>query len=140
MQYPLYTDSPHFKSMDDQCPVCKSDRYLNPKLRLLVSSCYHKMCVAYRTASTLLSLTSRPPHATRCESCIDRLYTLGPAPCPVCGKTLKKMTFIPQTFEDLVVEKEVAIRRKLAKESVAGVVFFITSDTLTFVWDQVQQA
>ena len=59
-------------------------------------------------------------HPTRCESCIDRLYTLGPAPCPVCGKTLKKMTFIPQTFEDLVVEKEVAIRRKLAKESVAG--------------------
>ncbi|KAH9030675.1 CDK-activating kinase assembly factor [Lactarius pseudohatsudake] len=81
-------------AMDDQCPVCKSDRYLNPKLRLLVSSCYHKMC----------------------ESCIDRLYTLGPAPCPVCGKTLKKMTFIPQTFEDLVVEKEVAVRRKLAKE------------------------
>jgi CDK-activating kinase assembly factor MAT1 len=28
------------------------------------------------------------------------------------------MTFIPQTFEDLVVEKEVAIRRKIAKESV----------------------
>ncbi len=28
------------------------------------------------------------------------------------------MTFIPQTFEDLVVEKEVSIRRKLAKESV----------------------
>ncbi|KAI9452320.1 CDK-activating kinase assembly factor MAT1-domain-containing protein, partial [Russula earlei] len=81
-------------SMDDQCPVCKSDRYLNPKLRLLVSSCYHKMC----------------------ESCIDRLYTLGPAPCPICSKTLKKMTFIPQTFEDLTVEKEVAIRRKLAKE------------------------
>jgi CDK-activating kinase assembly factor MAT1 len=26
------------------------------------------------------------------------------------------MTFIPQTFEDLVVEKEVAVRRKLAKE------------------------
>jgi rRNA maturation protein Nop10 len=63
---------------------------------------------------------SRILHATRCESCIDRLYTLGPAPCPVCGKTLKKMTFIPQTFEDLVVEKEVSIRRKLAKESVAG--------------------
>lgn len=33
------------QSMDDQCPVCKSDRYLNTKLRLLVSSCYHKMCV-----------------------------------------------------------------------------------------------
>lgn len=81
-------------SMDDQCPVCKSDRYLNPKLRLLVSSCYHKMC----------------------ESCIDRLFTLGPAPCPICTKVLRKLAFTPQTFEDLGVEKEVAIRKRLAKE------------------------
>ncbi|KAI0637116.1 CDK-activating kinase assembly factor [Trametes polyzona] len=81
-------------SMDDQCPVCKSDRYLNPKLRLLVSACYHKMC----------------------ESCIDRLFTLGPAPCPICGKILRKLAFTPQTFEDLGVEKEVAVRRRIAKE------------------------
>ncbi|KAH7914677.1 CDK-activating kinase assembly factor MAT1-domain-containing protein [Hygrophoropsis aurantiaca] len=81
-------------SMDDQCPVCKSDRYLNPKLRLLVSSCYHKMC----------------------ESCIDRLFTLGPAPCPICQKVLRKLAFTPQTFEDLTVEKEVAVRRRIAKE------------------------
>ncbi|KAG6884697.1 hypothetical protein C0992_005902 [Termitomyces sp. T32_za158] len=81
-------------SMDDQCPVCKSDRYLNPKLRLLVSACYHKMC----------------------ESCIDRLFTLGPAPCPLCNKVLRKLAFMPQTFEDLGVEKEVAIRRRIAKE------------------------
>lgn len=81
-------------SMDDQCPVCKSDRYLNPKLRLLVSSCYHKMC----------------------ESCIDRLFTLGPAPCPICQKVLRKLAFTPQTFEDLTVEKEVAVRRRMAKE------------------------
>ncbi|EGN96102.1 hypothetical protein SERLA73DRAFT_185644 [Serpula lacrymans var. lacrymans S7.3] len=81
-------------SMDDQCPVCKSDRYLNPKLRLLVSSCYHKMC----------------------ESCIDRLFTLGPAPCPICSKVLRKLAFTPQTFEDLTVEKEVAVRRRMAKE------------------------
>ncbi|KAF8842558.1 CDK-activating kinase assembly factor [Paxillus ammoniavirescens] len=83
-----------FYSMDDQCPVCKSDRYLNPKLRLLVSSCYHKMC----------------------ESCIDRLFTLGPAPCPICQKVLRKLAFTPQTFEDLTVEKEVAVRRRIAKE------------------------
>ena len=82
--------------MEDQCPVCKSDKYLNPKLRLLVSACYHKMC----------------------ESCIDRLFTLGPAPCPICGKTLRKLGFMPQTFEDLTVEKEVAVRRRLAKEYV----------------------
>lgn len=28
---------------DDVCPVCRNDRYLNPKLRLMVSKCYHKM-------------------------------------------------------------------------------------------------
>ncbi|KAG6379141.1 CDK-activating kinase assembly factor MAT1-domain-containing protein [Boletus reticuloceps] len=81
-------------SMDDQCPVCKSDRYLNPKLRLLVSACYHKMC----------------------ESCIDRLFTLGPAPCPICQKILRKLAFTPQTFEDLTVEKEVKVRRRIAKD------------------------
>lgn len=85
-----------YSSMDDACPVCKSDRYLNPRLRLLVSQCYHKMC----------------------ESCIDRLFTLGPAPCPVCQKTLRKLAFMPQTFEDLTVEREVAVRRRLAKEYV----------------------
>ncbi|KAH7107740.1 CDK-activating kinase assembly factor [Auriculariales sp. MPI-PUGE-AT-0066] len=83
-----------FSSDDDMCPVCKSDRYLNPKLRLLVSSCYHKMC----------------------ESCIDRLFTLGPAPCPICQKVQRKMGFAHQTFEDLTVEKEVAVRRRMHKE------------------------
>lgn len=51
-----------------------------------------------------------------CESCIDRLFTLGPAPCPICTKVLRKLAFAPQTFEDLAVEKEVAIRRRIAKE------------------------
>ncbi|KAI0080607.1 CDK-activating kinase assembly factor [Panus rudis PR-1116 ss-1] len=83
-----------YSSADDQCPVCKSDRYLNPTLRLLVSACYHKMC----------------------EGCIDRLFTLGPAPCPICGKILRKLAFTPQTFEDLAVEKEVAVRRRIAKD------------------------
>lgn len=32
-----------YSSPDDVCPVCKNDRYLNPKLRLMVSKCYHKM-------------------------------------------------------------------------------------------------
>jgi CDK-activating kinase assembly factor MAT1 len=51
-----------------------------------------------------------------CESCIDRLFTLGPAPCPICNKVLRKLAFTPQTFEDLSVEKEVAIRKRIAKE------------------------
>lgn len=62
----------------------------------------------------LLLEAESAPH--RCESCIDRLFTLGPAPCPICSKVLRKLAFAPQTFEDLAVEKEIAIRRRIAKE------------------------
>ena len=102
--------------MGDQCPVCKSDRYLNPKLRLLVSACYHKMCVRSVVLVMHWHYPSDKNDFFRCESCIDRLFTLGPAPCPLCNKVLRKLAFMPQTFEDLGVEKEVAIRRRIAKE------------------------
>jgi CDK-activating kinase assembly factor MAT1 len=82
-----------YSSADDKCPQCKTDRYLNPKLRLLVSPCYHKVC----------------------ESCLDRIFSLGPAPCPECGKTCRKNQFGVQTFQDLQVEREVDIRRRVGK-------------------------
>ncbi|KAI8809428.1 CDK-activating kinase assembly factor MAT1-domain-containing protein [Cladochytrium replicatum] len=77
----------------DTCPVCRSDRYLNKNLKLLVSPCFHKMC----------------------ENCINRLFTIGPNPCPICKQTLKKSNFVEQTFEDLYVEKEVMVRKKVGK-------------------------
>ncbi|WFD40906.1 TFIIH/NER complex subunit [Malassezia japonica] len=80
-------------SEDDKCPICKTDRYLSPRLRLMVSPCYHKMC----------------------ESCIDRLFSLGPAACPVCGQIVRKQQFSAQTFQDLRVEEEVTIRKRVAK-------------------------
>ncbi|ORX39285.1 CDK-activating kinase assembly factor MAT1-domain-containing protein [Kockovaella imperatae] len=82
-----------FKTESDVCPVCHTDRQFNKNLRLLISPCYHKMC----------------------ESCIDRLFTLGPEPCPQCGRILRKVNFAHQTFEDLKVEKEVSVRRRMAK-------------------------
>ncbi|KAL7276292.1 TFIIH/NER complex subunit [Rhizina undulata] len=81
---------------DENCPVCKSSRYLNPNIKFLMNPvCYHKMC----------------------ESCVDRLFTQGPGQCPVvgCGKTLRKNKFRKQTFEDVTVEREVDIRRRVAK-------------------------
>jgi len=75
------------------CPICKSQKYLNPNMKILVSPCFHKMC----------------------ESCINRLYTHGAAPCPICKTILRKTYFVPQTFEDLYVEKEVQIRKKVGK-------------------------
>lgn len=77
----------------DKCPICHNDKYLNPNLRLLVSPCYHKMC----------------------EPCIVRLFLAGPAPCPKCKQTLRKSDFVTQTFEDLRVEKEIRIRKRVGK-------------------------
>ncbi|KAI5476061.1 RNA polymerase II transcription factor b subunit 3 [Pseudohyphozyma bogoriensis] len=82
-----------YSSPEDVCPVCRTDRYLQPKLRLMVSSCYHKMC----------------------ESCIDRLFSLGPSPCPECNTTIRKAGFKPQLFENLAVQREVAIRKRVAR-------------------------
>lgn len=81
---------------NDMCPICKSSRYLNPSMKFLVNpECYHKMC----------------------ESCVDRIFSLGPSPCPYagCGKILRKNKFKQQLFEDLGVEKEVDVRRRVAK-------------------------
>ncbi|KAK7526369.1 CDK-activating kinase assembly factor MAT1-domain-containing protein [Phyllosticta citriasiana] len=79
----------------DICPVCKSSRYLNPHMRFLINpECYHQMC----------------------ESCVDRIYSHGPAPCRVagCSKTLRKNRFRKKTFEDVEIEREVDIRRRVA--------------------------
>lgn len=52
-----------------------------------------------------------------CESCVDRIFSLGPAPCPYagCGKILRKNKFKEQLFEDLSVEREVDVRKRVAK-------------------------
>ncbi|CEL10711.1 Putative CDK-activating kinase assembly factor MAT1 [Aspergillus calidoustus] len=84
----------HRGDEDEVCPVCKSSRYLNPDMRFLINpECYHKMC----------------------ESCVDRIFSSGPANCPVagCHKTLRKNRFRKQTFEDIHVEREVDIRRRV---------------------------
>ncbi|KAF0506082.1 CDK-activating kinase assembly factor [Gigaspora margarita] len=85
-----------FQDPDEECPVCRNTRYLTPNMRLLVSECYHKMC----------------------QSCIDRLFANGATECPIpgCKKTLRKISFVEPTFEDLSVEKEVRIRKRLASQ------------------------
>lgn len=78
---------------NESCPVCFTDRYLNQNLKLLVSPCFHKMC----------------------ENCINRLFLSGPGPCPFCKTTLRRSNFVVQTFEDLLVEKEVQVRKKVGR-------------------------
>ncbi|KAJ1678237.1 TFIIH/NER complex subunit, partial [Spiromyces aspiralis] len=85
-------DIPPYDPMD-LCPVCQSNRYLNPDMKFLVSSCYHRLC----------------------ESCVERLFGGGPAKCPVCGLVIRKGAFYRQIFEDLTVEKEVRVRKRVAR-------------------------
>ncbi|XP_053399587.1 CDK-activating kinase assembly factor MAT1-like [Mercenaria mercenaria] len=81
--------------MDDQgCPRCKTTKYRNPSLKLLVNICGHSLC----------------------ESCVDLLFIKGSGTCPECGTSLRRNNFRLQLFEDAFVEKEVDIRKKIMKD------------------------
>lgn len=76
--------------------MCRLDTYMNPSMRFLINTeCYHRMC----------------------ESCVDRIFSQGPAKCPIsgCDMTLRKNKFKRQTFTDLQVEREVDVRKRVAQ-------------------------
>ena len=78
----------------DMCPICKTDRYLSPNMVFLINpECYHKIC----------------------ESCVDRIFSLGPAQCPYpkCHKLLRKNRFKKQVFDDILIEREIDIRKRI---------------------------
>jgi CDK-activating kinase assembly factor MAT1 len=52
-----------------------------------------------------------------CRNCVERLFTSGPAPCPVphCARTLRKKGFHSAFFGDLKIEKEVDVRKRVGK-------------------------
>ena len=83
-------------SAEDVCPICKSTAQTSPNLRFKVSSkCYHRIC----------------------EGCVDRKFSAGKAKCPIadCHAMLWKRDWRTQTYEDLQVEREVDIRRRVWK-------------------------
>ncbi|XP_022107788.1 CDK-activating kinase assembly factor MAT1-like [Acanthaster planci] len=81
--------------MDEQaCPRCKSTKFRNPALKLLVNVCGH----------------------TLCENCVEILFVRGSGACPSCNTPLRKNQFRVQEFEDAYVEKEVDIRKRILKD------------------------
>ncbi|OMH81173.1 RNA polymerase II transcription factor B subunit 3 [Zancudomyces culisetae] len=52
-----------------------------------------------------------------CSACIERLYSMGPAPCPIpgCNQILRRANFYQQIFEDLTVEREIRVRQRLSR-------------------------
>uniref|UniRef100_A0A3Q2XP41 CDK-activating kinase assembly factor MAT1 n=1 Tax=Hippocampus comes TaxID=109280 RepID=A0A3Q2XP41_HIPCM len=80
--------------MDDQsCPRCKTTKYRNPSLKLMVNVCGH----------------------TLCENCVEMLFVRGSSNCVQCDTPLRKSNFRVQLFEDPTVDKEVEIRKKVLK-------------------------
>ncbi|XP_046972787.1 CDK-activating kinase assembly factor MAT1 [Vanessa cardui] len=81
--------------MDDQaCPRCKTTKYRNPSLKLMVNVCGHALC----------------------ESCVDLLFLKGSGSCPDCNVPLRRSNFRVQLFEDSMVEKEIDIRKRVLKD------------------------
>ncbi|ESO99952.1 hypothetical protein LOTGIDRAFT_230879 [Lottia gigantea] len=81
--------------MDEQgCPRCKTTKYRNPSLKLMVNVCGHSLC----------------------DNCVDLLFIKGSGACPECGTAIRRSNFRYQIFEDPQVEKEVDIRRKVLKD------------------------
>lgn len=82
--------------MDNElsCPRCKTNKYRNPALKLLVNVCGHSLC----------------------ENCVDLLFVKGSASCPRCGLSLRRTNFRTQLFEDAIVEKEVDIRKRILRD------------------------
>ncbi|XP_076017747.1 CDK-activating kinase assembly factor MAT1 [Genypterus blacodes] len=80
--------------MDDQgCPRCKTTKYRNPSLKLMLNICGH----------------------TLCENCVEMLFVRGSGNCVQCDTPLRKSNFRVQLFEDPAIDKEVDIRKKVLK-------------------------
>jgi len=81
--------------MDEQgCPRCKTTKYRNPSLKLMVNACGHSLC----------------------ESCVDLLFVKGSGACPECGTPLRRSNYRLQIFEDAIVEKEIDIRKRILRD------------------------
>eukprot|EP00732_Lithocolla_globosa_P001673 Lithocolla_globosa_v1_NODE_884_length_3130_cov_89.921951.p2 type:complete len:144 gc:universal NODE_884_length_3130_cov_89.921951:1156-1587(+) len=80
------------KAPDETCQICLSSTYLEPTMKILVAPCCYKIC----------------------EGCVKN-HVASSKVCPGCRETHLKPEYLPQTFEDLGVEKEVRIRKKLMK-------------------------
>jgi CDK-activating kinase assembly factor MAT1 len=85
----------YLSTMEDfTCPRCKTSKFQNPSLKMMVNVCGHGLC----------------------ESCVDLLFLKGSGSCPECRIPLRRNNFRVQLFEDPSVEKEVDIRKRVLRD------------------------
>ncbi|XP_033125954.1 CDK-activating kinase assembly factor MAT1-like [Anneissia japonica] len=80
--------------MEQVCPRCKTTKYLNPSLKLMVNVCGHSLC----------------------ENCVSLLFARQSGVCPQCNTALRRNQFRLQQFEDSAIEKDVDIRKRILKD------------------------
>jgi len=81
---------------EDECSMCRNEAYLNPYMKLMISSCGHKFC----------------------ESCVSRTFQNETEfSCTVCKMTLRKNNLISQNREDQALEKEARLRQRILEQS-----------------------
>lgn len=79
---------------DIECPRCKTTKYRNPQLRLLVNVCGHSLC----------------------EKCVETAFANGSTKCFQCPTQLKRGNFKVQLFQDNQVEKDIQVRRDILRK------------------------
>lgn len=83
---------------DIECPRCRTTKYRNPQLKLLVNVCGHPLC----------------------EKCIELMFANGSAKCYQCPTPLKRGNFKRQLFQDSQVEKDIQVRRDILRKFSKG--------------------
>ncbi|KAK9873738.1 hypothetical protein WA026_002094 [Henosepilachna vigintioctopunctata] len=78
------------------CPRCRTSKFQNPSLKMMVNVCGHGLC----------------------ENCVELLFLKGSGNCPECRIPLRRNNFRIQMFEDATVEKEVDIRKRVLRDFV----------------------
>lgn len=79
---------------DTKCPKCGTTKYANVHLKMMVNVCGHSLC----------------------ENCIELLFAKGVGNCPTCDVLLKRQQFRIQLYDDLIVEKDLQIRKRLLND------------------------
>ncbi|VDN31183.1 unnamed protein product [Dibothriocephalus latus] len=103
--------------VSQSCPSCKSSKYNNPQLRLMVNVCGHSLC----------------------ESCVEVLFVRGSGLCFQCRTPIRKANFRYQLFEDPEVQKEIDIRKKILNEFNRREEDFETMDEYDKYLEQVEE-
>lgn len=105
--------------MDDQvCPKCKTTKYRNPSLKLMVNVCGHTLCESCVELLFVKGMSIFVPKTITIGILFDCEFVLfvGSGSCPECNVPLRRNNFRVQMFEDPMVEKEVDIRRRILRD------------------------